>query len=262
VTLRLGWFSTGRGEGSRGLLLAALDAIDRGGLDARLEFVFCNRENGQAEGSDQFLALVRARGIPLVAFSSQRFRKEHGGRPWAELREDYDRAAIELLRPYQPDVSVNAGYMLIAPVLCRVHRMINLHPALPGGPAGTWQQVIWELIARRASQSGAMVHVVTEELDAGPVISFCRFPVRGAGLDQLWVEAEARPVAELKEAPGEGLPLFKAIRQAGIMRERPLLVHTLVAIAEGRLSVAGAGTRPAADLTEAVERAVSGAQPG
>lgn len=262
MTLRLGWFSTGRGEGSRGLLLAALDAIDTGGVDARLEFVFCNRENGQAEGSDQFLALVRARGIPLVAFSSQRFREEHGGRPWADLREDYDRAAIELLRPYQPDVSVNAGYMLIAPVLCRVHRMINLHPALPGGPAGTWQQVIWELIARRANESGAMVHVVTEELDAGPVISFCRFPVRGSGLDQLWVEAEARPVAELKKAPGEGLPLFKAIRQAGIVRERPLLVQTLVAIAEGRLSVAGAGTRPAADLTEGVERAVSGVQPG
>jgi folate-dependent phosphoribosylglycinamide formyltransferase PurN len=241
--------------------MAVLDAIGTGGLDARLEFVFCNREDGQAEGSDQFLALVRERGIPLVAFSSQRFRKENGGRPWAELREDYDRAAIELLRPYQPDVSVNAGYMLIAPVLCRVHRMINLHPALPGGPAGTWQQVIWELIARRASESGAMVHVVTEDLDAGPVISFCRFPVRGAGLDQLWVEAEAQAVEELKKSPGEGLALFRAIRQAGIVRERPLLVHTLVEIADGRLSFDGAGRGPAVDLTDAVERAVAGAKP-
>lgn len=259
MTLRLGWFSTGRGEGSRGLLLAALGAIGKGALDARLEFVFCNREVGQAEGSDQFLALVRERGIPLVAFSSQRFRREHEGRPWPDLREDYDRAVIELLRPYQPDISVNAGYMLIAPVLCRVHRMINLHPALPGGPAGTWQQVIWELIARRASESGAMVHVVTGELDAGPVISFCRFPIRGAGSEHLWVEAEARPVEELKKSPGEGLALFRAIRQAGVVRERPLLVQTLVAIADGRLSAAGAGTGPADDLTRAVEQAVGGA---
>lgn len=260
--LQLGWFSTGRGEGSRGLLLAVLDAIDAGALKARIEFVFCNREKGQAEGSDLFIALVQSRGIPLVSFSSQRFRKEHGGRPWAELREDFDRAAMDLLKQYSPDVSVNAGYMLIAPLLCRAHRMINLHPALPGGPAGTWQHVIWELISKQAVESGAMVHVVTEEVDGGPVLSFCRFPLRESAFDPLWGEVQGRAVAELIKSPGEALPLFRAIRQAGVFRERPLLVQTLVAIADGRLDVAKAGTKPPVDLTRDIERAVAEAARG
>ncbi len=260
--LRLGWFSTGRGEGSSGLLLAALDAIDSGALKARIEFVFCNREKGQAEGSDQFISLVQSRGIPLVSFSSQRFRKEHGSRPWVELREDFDRAAMDLLKQYTPGVSVNAGYMLIAPLLCRAHRMINLHPALPGGPVGTWQQVIWELISEQAVESGAMVHVVTEEVDGGPVLSCCRFPVRGPVFDALWDDVKGRAVAELMKSPGEALPLFKAIRQAGVIRERPLLAQTLIAIADGRLDVAEAGAKLPVDLTRDVERAVAKAGPG
>ena len=50
--LRLGWFSTGRGEGSRGLFTCVKDAIDRGELDAEISFVFCNREAGEHAGSD------------------------------------------------------------------------------------------------------------------------------------------------------------------------------------------------------------------
>ena len=68
--LRLGWFSTGRGEGSRGLLTAALDAIDSGRLNAQIEFVFVNRERGQHEGTDRYMDLVESRGIPLVTLSS------------------------------------------------------------------------------------------------------------------------------------------------------------------------------------------------
>ena len=56
--LNIGWLSTGRGEGSRGLLGFVQDRILRRQLDARIEFVFSNREAGEAEGSDQF---IRAR---------------------------------------------------------------------------------------------------------------------------------------------------------------------------------------------------------
>ena len=51
--LKLGWFSTGRGAGSRGLLVAALDAIDSGALNGQIEFVFVNRERGQHKGTDR-----------------------------------------------------------------------------------------------------------------------------------------------------------------------------------------------------------------
>ena len=129
--LRLGWFSTGRGEGSYGLLKAALDAIESGELNASIEFVFCNRARGQAKGSDRFIAFAESHDIPVVTLSSRQFRRDHDNRPWAELREDFDRAVLGLIDPFSVDMTVNAGYMLIAPLLCREHLMINLHPALP-----------------------------------------------------------------------------------------------------------------------------------
>ena len=46
--LKLGWLSTGRGEGSRGFLRYVHDGIERGELDAGIQFVFSNREPGEA----------------------------------------------------------------------------------------------------------------------------------------------------------------------------------------------------------------------
>ena len=64
--LKIGWFSTGRGEGSLGLLQSALDAIDSGDLPAELAFVFVNRVKGQTKRTDRFLELVQSHGIPLI----------------------------------------------------------------------------------------------------------------------------------------------------------------------------------------------------
>ena len=46
MTLRLGWFTAGRGPGSRGMFERALAAIDDGSLDAQIAFVFMQRERG------------------------------------------------------------------------------------------------------------------------------------------------------------------------------------------------------------------------
>ncbi len=260
--LRLGWFSTGRGQGSLGLLAATLDAIERGRLNASIDFVFCNRERGQAAGSDRFMDFIESRGISLVTLSSRSFRRDRNNRPWRELRESFDLAAAELLGDHAPDLSVNAGYMLIAPVLCRLYRMINVHPALPTGPAGMWNNVIWELIEQDAERNGAMVHLVTEDVDEGPVVSYCSYPIRGPQFDSHWAEIECIEPDSLKNDPGEDLSLFRAIRQAGLLRERPLLVETLCAVSDGRLDLeaAAAGGGVAADLTEAVETAVAQAE--
>ena len=72
-----------------------------------------------------------------------------------------------------------AGYMLISsPAFCRRYAILNLHPALPGDPTGTWQQVIWQLLEDDAAETGAMMHLATAQLDRGPVrsaTSACRF---------------------------------------------------------------------------------------
>ena len=144
---------------------------------------------------------------------------------------------MKLTAKLQNDSSGLAGYMLSkSPGRCRQYPMINLHPARPRGPAGTWQQVIWKLIEEKADESGVMFHVATEVLDGGPVLTYCSFPIRGGDYEPLWQEVEGRAIEEIK-AIGEEQPLFKKIRQEGAIREGPLLLATLKALVDGRLNV-------------------------
>ena len=238
--LRLGWFSTGRGEGSRGLYTCVKDAIDTGELEAEIAFVFCNREPGEHDGSDAFMELVRSHGVPVIALSSQRFRRERGAARFADVREAYDDATLALLDGHSADLNVTAGYGLIfGPAMVRSRPALNLHPAAPDGPVGTWQQVIWQLIEARAEESGAFVHLATDDLDRGPVVTYVTFSIRGAGFDALWADAEGASVTDLQARHGEDLPLLLAIRKEGVIRERPLLLETLKAVVSGRVRFAG-----------------------
>lgn len=238
--LNIGWFSTGRGEGSRGLLQFVQERIDRGLLDARMQFVFSNRDRGQATGSDRFFDLVDSYDLPLVTRSSARYRRSRSpsGLSWEELRPEYDCLVLEDLKDYRPDVCVLAGYMLIVSgEMCRRFSLLNLHPALPDGPIGTWQTVTWELIRQRAARTGAMIHLATEELDRGPVVSYCTVPIVGDDFDQDWRELDGLDVEEEMATRGEDLPLFQKIRRAQYVREPYLILETLRAVADGRVTV-------------------------
>jgi folate-dependent phosphoribosylglycinamide formyltransferase PurN len=239
--LKIGWFSTGRGEGSRGLLSFVQERILQGRLDSRVEFAFSNRDPREAEGSDEFFKLVRGYGIPLVTFSSTGFRRARG-RPFPSLREEYDQQAMSLLSEYHPDICVLAGYMLIAgSALCRKYPLLNLHPALPDGPTGTWQEVIWSLIQSRATRTGAMVHLATEDVDRGPVVSHCTVPIVGGVFAPHWAELQRQDLAQVKAEVGEELPLFQLIRRVEYQREPYLLFETLRAVGEGEAAVKEGG---------------------
>src|SRR3990172_1895493 len=222
--LRLGWFSTGRDEAARHLLTAVWQAIERGELAARIAFVFCNRERGEHPETDRFLELAESYGLPLVCLSHEGYRRARGLPPvrvgpasggLPAWRLDYDRAAIEFLKPYPFDLGVLAGYMLIVgPEMCRLP-LINLHPALPGGPTGTWQEVIWQLLEERAERAGVTIHVVTEELDRGPPVSYCAFPLRGPAFDLLWRELDELGLERARRQQGEQNLLFREVRRPG-----------------------------------------------
>lgn len=271
MTIEVGWFSTGRGEGSQKLLRAAVEAVRSGALDARIAFVFSNRERGQFAATDAFFDQVEAYGIPLLTLSDARFRRERDGEvarkgaPLPAWRTDYDRAVLELLRPYPYDLGMLAGYMLIATEPLIAHRpLLNLHPAAPGGPAGAWQDVTWQLIALRAGHSGVRIHLSTAVLDDGPIVTYCTYPLRGPSLDLLWQAAASRSVDDIKEQDGEAFPLFREIRRRGAARELPLVVETLRGFADGRLRLADgrifAGDTKIVggyDLTPEIEAALS-----
>ncbi len=235
---QIGWFSTGRGGGSRSLLKAVWDSIQKGDLKVYIPFVFSNREPGEAEGSDMFFQQVKEYGIPLVDFSSKQFKTKSGQRMSLEWRLEYDREIMERLGRYHPDLIILAGYMLIVgSEMCQEYTMINLHPAQPGGPKGIWQDIIWRLIETRQLQGGVMMHLVIPELDAGPPVTYCTYSIRGEQFDRYWQELEHRSLQEIKREQGEDYPLFKLIRQNGLARELPLIITTLKAFSEGQVRV-------------------------
>jgi len=234
----IGWFSTGRGEGSRKLLKTVWDSIQNGKLKVGISFVFSNREQGEAEGSDLFIELVRKYNIPLVCLSSSRFRSTTKAKTSNDWRRDYDREIMRLLANFHPDLNILAGYMLIVGrEMCQEYDMINLHPASPGGPKGTWKEVIWQLIEERERESGVMMHLVTPELDQGPPVTYCTFPITGEPFDPYWKELEQSTLADTKKRQGENYPLFKLIRQHGFARELPLIITTIKAFSEGKVRV-------------------------
>ena len=179
----IGWFSTGRGEGSLGLLQTAQEATLRGELDARIQFIFSNREPGEAEGSDHFFQQAQDYGIPLVTLSSQGFRRSRGGGPFSLHRLEFDREVMRRLEGYEPDICVLAGYMLITDTeLCNRYTMLNFHPAPPNGPVGTWQDVIWQLIEEGAQEAGGYIHLATEDLEPRPGADLVLLPHQGRSL--------------------------------------------------------------------------------
>ncbi|TET42069.1 MAG: phosphoglycerate transporter [Dehalococcoidia bacterium] len=272
--LNIGWFSTGRDEAARQLLQTVQESIQAGEIQGKISFVFSNREPREARESDLFFDLVRSHDIPLVCFSHRKFRSRllrsarndrtglHNDGTGVsndtasdEERENwrlkYDREVVKKIESFAPDICVLAGYMLIiGEELCRKYNMINLHPAPPGGPTGTWQEVMWTLIQSKAEKAGAMMHLVTRELDRGPAVSYCLFPVRGAPFDSYWEKDD-------KEA------LFRLIRQHELAREFPLIISTLKAFSEGSIKIkdgkivdAQANPIEGYDLSERIGQAV------
>lgn len=246
--LKIGWFSTGRDEAARDLLTTVVDKIKDGTINGEIAFVFCNREKGEAAESDRFLDLVESYEFPIAIASSKDFKPEmrKDGRKDGEVlrrwRIEYDEEIEKVIAPYQWDLGVLAGYMLIVGErFCQRHSLINLHPATPDGPKGSWQEVIWELIGNRAKRTGVMMHLVTAELDRGPVITYCDFPITRGAFTDLWAamehKLETKTIAEIEKEENEKEPLFLVIRKHGLIREFPLIVHTIKQFADSNLRI-------------------------
>ncbi len=237
-----GWFSTGRDQAAHDLLEAANKAIDSHKIKAEIAFVFCNRESGESVDSDKFIRLVKSYDIPVILYSYNAFKasRDNGKHKenLPEWRLEYDRNIMRMLNDYQTDICILAGYMLIVGrEMCKKYNMINLHPAAPGGPAGTWQEVIWRLIEDKVKETGVMMHLVTPELDKGPVVTYCTFPIVGNIFDIYWQQLDGQDISKIKKQQGESNRLFRLIRQHGLKRELPLIITTMKAFSEGKIKI-------------------------
>jgi folate-dependent phosphoribosylglycinamide formyltransferase PurN len=105
-----------------------------------------------------------------------------------------------------------AGYMfVVGPTLLDIYTMLNLHPALPDGPTGTRSDVIRAILRSRPAEVGAMVHLVTAELDRGPAVAVARIPVESLN--------QTKSIWELDDETA-----FRKIEE-GILRREPELVN-------------------------------------
>lgn len=178
-------------------------------------------------GSEELLKKALTQTLSLQGRGPGECRAKQSHEDW---RLRYDREVNKRVEKFCPDLCVLAGYMLIiGEELCRKYNMINLHPAPPGGPSGSWQEVMRTLIRNKAKEAGAMMHLVTPKLDQGPVVSYCTFPFRGKAFDTLnqvqgWQKDDEKT-------------LFQLIRQHELVREFPLIILTLQALSRGEISI-------------------------
>lgn len=246
----------------------AWDLVKEVSQNFPIAFVFVSREEGESRYGNLMINNVRAAGLPLITFSSMRFKpwlrklgkwleKSLG---WSLLmdfwRKLHDRQVMKRLPP--TELIVLLGYMWwFGEEMCQKKTAINLHPALPDGPKGNYREVIWQLIREKAKETGVMMHLVTPELDRGPAMAFCRFSIRGDGFDPLWREMEKRleteSLEEIAEKEGESNSLFAAIRQKGVVREFPMVIEAIRALAEGKAKVEEGGY----DLTFEIDRVIT-----
>jgi phosphoribosylglycinamide formyltransferase-1 len=154
----LGVLISGRGSN----LQAIIDAIAAGTLDARISVVISNRSG--AAGLDR----ARAAGIETLTISHHDF----------PTREEYDAVLVRELRARGVRLVCLAGFMRL---LSRVFvdafpdAILNIHPALlPAFPGVDAQHQAW---AHGVKVSGATVHLVTCELDGGPIVLQRSVPV-------------------------------------------------------------------------------------
>lgn len=92
-------------------------------------------------------------------------------------------AWLAALQAHEADLLVLAGYLkLVPPAVIEAWRgrILNIHPALlpaHGGPGMYGRRVHEAVLAAGDRESGATVHLVTEEYDRGPVLAQARLAV-------------------------------------------------------------------------------------
>jgi phosphoribosylglycinamide formyltransferase-1 len=155
---RLAVLVSGRGSN----LQSIIDAINQGELNATVAVVVSNRSDAAA------LDRARAAGIEAVVLNPRDYPN----------RDGYDSAIVELLRARNVELVCLAGFMrLVGPRVLEAfpNSVLNIHPSLlPSFPGLDAQR---QALEHGVRVSGATVHLVTAELDSGPIIVQAVVPV-------------------------------------------------------------------------------------
>jgi phosphoribosylglycinamide formyltransferase 1 len=155
----IGILISGRGSNMQALIRAAGD----GQLEARIAVVISNRP--AAPG----LEYARRAGIETLVVDHREFKSRH----------DFDRTLATELKSRNVALVCLAGFMRLVGVELLEsfpNAILNVHPSLlPAFPGVNAQR---QALDHGVKVSGATVHLVTPELDGGPIIIQACVPVR------------------------------------------------------------------------------------
>jgi phosphoribosylglycinamide formyltransferase-1 len=203
--LRVGVLVSGVGTN----LQALLDACRDPGFPAEIALVGCNRAGAPA------IERAQAAGVPVVVVDRAALPK----------RIDRQRSLLEALRSHGVELVVLAGFdEVLVPELVAAHagRIINTHPSLLPAFGGTMHAVA-QALEHGVKVTGCTVHIVTDEVDSGPILFQACVEVR-----------ESDDVASL----------HSRIRE----QEHRLLPRAVAAFAEGRVRIEGDRARVIASI--------------
>lgn len=156
--LRIGVLVSGQGTNLQALLQESRDP----GYPAQVVIVCANREAPALEHA-------RLNRVPTAVFARAKF----------ETRERRDLAMADALRLAGVDLVVCAGYdAILSPVFTErfFGRILNVHPSLLPAFKGSMHAVERALEAG-VKETGCTVHLVTDDVDGGPILGQRRVPV-------------------------------------------------------------------------------------
>ena len=157
--VNLAVFCSGQGTN----LQAIIDAAKKRRISAKLALVVCDNPRAYA------IERARRAGIPVVVLEPKNFSS----------KKELETTIIRELNRKKIKLIALAGYMRILSdsfVRRYKNRIMNIHPALL--PAFKGGQAIKDAIKYGVKVTGATVHFVSEEVDAGPIVLQAVCPVK------------------------------------------------------------------------------------
>jgi phosphoribosylglycinamide formyltransferase-1 len=158
VPVRLGIMASGNGSNFE----AIANAIAGGTLHAQIQVVIYNNPDaGVAARADRWK-------IPAVLLDHRQYSQ----------REVFDRQIVQVLQAYQTDWVIMAGWMRrVTQVLIDAFpgRMLNIHPSLL--PSFPGVRAVEQALMAGVTIAGCTVHIVTLEVDSGPIVMQAAVPV-------------------------------------------------------------------------------------
>ena len=153
-------------SGAGSTLLNLLERIDAGSVPGEVVLVVADRAGAGG------LEHARKRGIPVAVVDRRVWRG----------RKAYSDALAKALTSVAPDLVVLGGFLTLFDVPPDLAgRVLNVHPSLlpaHGGKGMYGEHVHRAVLAAGDRESGCTVHVVTDDVDGGPIVAQARVPVK------------------------------------------------------------------------------------